>query len=225
MDPSLPGDKIYNGAVDNGTGCGILLELAHAFATAAMRPPHPVLFASVTAEEKGLLGSDYLGQHLPIPPSQVALELNLDEIKPAGIPESVDVTGAQRTTFYPAVKKTAKAFNFEIQPNPEPAAGMYYRSDHFSFARRGIPGFSLELGTKFAGKPLEWGKALDAEFRAAKYHRPSDEYSPDMDFTSNAVMARFGFALAWQALTAKSTVQWLPGDEFEAVRKASAAVP
>ncbi len=76
IDPKLPGDKIYNGFVDNGTGCGMLLELARAFARSAARPPHPVLFASVTAEEKGLLGSEYLGKHLPIPASQIALDLN-----------------------------------------------------------------------------------------------------------------------------------------------------
>ena len=218
MDPTLPGDQIYNGAVDNGTGCGILLELAHAFATARTRPPHPVLFASVTAEEKGLIGSNYLGQHLPFAPRQAALNLNFDAIKPAGIPESVTVAGAERTTFHPTVERTAHAFSLEIQPDPEPGAGHYYRSDHFSFARRGVPGFSINLGTKFSGQTPAWGKALADDYTEKRYHRPGDEYSDAMDFTSNAFMARFGFALAWAALNSADTVQWLPGDEFEAAR-------
>jgi Zn-dependent M28 family amino/carboxypeptidase len=219
IDPALSGDKIYNGAVDNGTGVGILLELAHAFATSGARPPHPVLFASVTAEEKGLLGSNYLGKHLPIAAQQIALDLNFDAIKPIGRPESVSVAGAERTSFYPIVEKTAKSFGFTIQPDAEPGAGHYYRSDHFSLARAGVPAFSINTGTKFAGHPAEWGKAQADEYTAKHYHNPSDEYLPSMDFSSNADLAKFGFALGWQALTAKGTVNWLPGDEFEAKRQ------
>jgi Zn-dependent M28 family amino/carboxypeptidase len=220
INPALPGDKIYNGAVDNGTGCGILLELAHAYAGSAAKPPHPVLFASVTAEEKGLLGSNYLGKHLPVPTAQIALDLNFDAVQPAGIPEGVNVTGAQRTTFYPVVEKTAQAFGYEIQPDAEPGAGHYYRSDHFSLARVGVPAFSINTSTKFAGHPPEWGKALHDEYTATRYHQPSDEYTPEMDFTADAAMARFGFALGWRALTAGSTVGWQPGDEFAAKRQA-----
>ena len=225
IDPNLSGDKIYNGAVDNGTGCGILLELARAFATSAAPPPHPVLFASVTAEEKGLLGSNYLGKHLPLPAAQIALDLNYDAILPVGIPESVTVAGAERTTFYPTVEKTALAFGYEIQPDAEPGAGHYYRSDHFSMARAGIPGFSINSATKFAGHSVEWGKQQHDEYTEKHYHQPSDEYRADMDFTSDADLAKFGFALGWQALTARSTVSWLPGDEFEAQRLRSAAAP
>ena len=220
INPALPGDKIYNGAVDNGTGCGILLELAHAYAGSAAKPPHPVLFASVTAEEKGLLGSNYLGKHLPVPTAQIALDLNFDAVQPAGIPEGVNVTGAQRTTFYPVVEKTAQAFGYEIQPDAEPGAGHYYRSDHFSLARVGVPAFSINTSTKFAGHPPEWGKALHDEYTATRYHQPSDEYTPEMDLTADAAMARFGFALGWGALTAGSTVGWQPGDEFAAKRQA-----
>lgn len=220
INPALPGDKIYNGAVDNGTGCGMLLELAHAFARSAARPPHPVLFASVTAEEKGLLGSNYLGRHLPIPAPQIALDLNFDAVQPIGMPESVNVTGAERTTFFPVVERTAHAFGFEIQQDPEPGAGHYYRSDHFSLARVGVPAFSINTALKFAGHPPEWGKAQREEYTAKRYHQPSDEYTPDMDFASNAALAKFGFALGWQALTADRTVTFLPGDEFEAKRQA-----
>jgi Zn-dependent M28 family amino/carboxypeptidase len=218
VDPTLSGDKIYNGAVDNGTGCGILLEMAHAFTTSAARPPSPVLFAAVTAEEKGLLGSDYLGKHLPIAAGKIALDLNYDAILPLGMPQSVNVTGAERTSFYPTVEKTAAAFGFEIQADAEPGAGHYYRSDHFSMARAGVPAFSINTGVKFVGSTPEWGKAQHEEYTAKRYHRPSDEFSAAMDFTSDAAVAKFGFALGWQAMLAKSTVNWLPGDEFEATR-------
>ena len=218
IDATLKGDQIYNGAVDNATGCGILLELARAFATSSMKPPHPVLFAAVTAEEKGLLGSNYLGKHLPIPPSQIALDLNFDAILPEGVPASVNVTGAERTTFYPTVQKTAEAFHFAIQPDVDPGAGHYYRSDHFSFARTGVPAFSVSTGSTFVGQTPQWGKALYERYNTQNYHRPSDEYTPQMDFTSNVMMAQFGLALGWQALTATDTVNWLPGDEFEAAR-------
>jgi Zn-dependent M28 family amino/carboxypeptidase len=218
VDPTLTGDKIYNGAVDNATGCGILLELAHAFATAAVKSPHPVLFASVTAEEKGLLGSEYLGKHLPIAAAQIALDLNFDAVPPIGTPESVAVTGADRTSFYPTVEKTAAAFGFDIQADAEPGAGHYYRSDHFSLARAGVPAFSIGTGSKFANHPLEWGREQAQDYTAHRYHRPGDEYSPAMDFASNAALAKFGFALGWQALTAAQSVYWKPGDEFEAAR-------
>jgi Zn-dependent M28 family amino/carboxypeptidase len=218
IDPNLSGDNIYNGAVDNGTGVAMVLELAHAFATSSARPPHPVLFVSVTAEEKGLLGSNYLGKHLPIPADRIALNLNFDAIQPIGVPESVTVTGAERTSFYPTVEKTAKAFGFAIQPDSEPGAGHYYRSDHFSFARVGVPAFSVSTGIKFAGHPAEWGKAQEEDYTEKRYHRPSDEYSPSMDFSSNAAISQFGFALGWQALLQKGTVNWLPGDEFERFR-------
>jgi Zn-dependent M28 family amino/carboxypeptidase len=218
IDPTLSGDQIYNGAVDNGTGCGILLEMAHAFTSSAQRPPAAVLFAAVTAEEKGLLGSNYLGKHLPMAAGKIALDLNFDAILPTGMPQSVNVTGAERTSFYPTVEKTAAAFGFEIQADAQPGAGHYYRSDHFSMARAGVPAFSINTGIEFAGHPAEWGKALHEEYTAKRYHRPSDEFSPAMDFTSDAAMAQFGFALGWQAMLAKGTVNWLPGDEFEAIR-------
>ena len=223
IDPTLAGDQIYNGAIDNATGCGILLELAHAYATARAAPPHPVYFVSVTAEEKGLLGSGHLGKHLPVPARRMTLDLNFDAVPPIGVPESVSVTGAERTSFFPVVERTAKAFGFDIQPDAEPGAGHYYRSDHFSLARAGVPAFSIGTGVKFAGHSVEWGKAQREEYTAKHYHQPSDEYSPAMDFATDAALARFGFALGWQALSAPRSVEWLPGDEFEAARVGGAA--
>lgn len=218
-------DRIYNGAVDNATGCGMLLELAHAYATMKERPPHPVLFASVTAEEKGLLGSEYLGQHPPIPAAAIGLDLNFDAIAPIGVPEGVQVSGAERLSFYPVVENTAKTFKLAIEPDSTPGAGHYYRSDHFSLARVGVPAFSIGAGSKYAGHPREWGLAQARDYVSKRYHQPSDEYRPDMDFRANAALARFGFALGWHALDSAEPIEWLPGDEFEAARLKSQASP
>jgi Zn-dependent M28 family amino/carboxypeptidase len=220
IDPNAPGDKIYNGAVDNGTGCAILLELARAYATAKIPPPRNVYFASVTAEEQGLLGSKYLGMHPPEPIRDLSLDLNFDELLPLGVPTSVQVNGSERTSFYPVVEKTAAAFGLQIQLDSAPMAGHYYRSDHFSLARVGVPAFSIDEGDLFAGHPEGWGKQQKAEYDAERYHRPADEYRADMDFRTDARLAQFGFLLGWQALSAPP-VTWKPGDEFEAARKKS----
>lgn len=221
IDPARSGDNIYNGAVDNGTGCGILLELARAYSHMKEKPPHPVYFASVTSEEKGLLGSRYLGAHPPIPAAQIALDLNFDAIAPIGVPESVNTTGAERISFYPTLEKTARAFHYEITPDANPGAGHYYRSDHFSFARVGVPAFSIGAGEKYAGHPKEWGKAQEDDYVSNHYHAPSDEWTPAMDFSTDAAMARFGFALGWQSLLGSDPGSWQAGDEFEAARKKS----
>jgi Zn-dependent M28 family amino/carboxypeptidase len=223
IDNDAPGDKIYNGAADNATGCGILLEMARAFAESKIKPPHAVYFAAVTAEEQGLLGSEYLGMHPPIPAGQISLDLNYDMLMPLGTPLSAEVGGAERTTFYPVVEKTAQAFHLELEPDQTPGAGHYYRSDHFSLARFGVPAFSIGQGTLFEGHNADWGQAQAKEFVANHYHQPSDEYQPSWDFHGNAKMAQFGFLLGWQASAMPAAVGWLPGDEFAAARKQSMA--
>ncbi len=222
IDPNAKGDGIYNGAADNGTGCGILLELGRAFAQSKTPPPHTVYFASVTAEEQGLLGSAYLGLHPPVPARDIALDLNYDELLPIGIPSSTEVSGSDRTQFYPTVEKTAQAFGLTIQPDQFPMAGSYYRSDHFSLARVGIPAFSIGEGTLFQGHDAAWGDAQVKDYTAHHYHQPSDEYHADMDFRGDARMAQFGLILGWQA-SAGAPTDWKPGDEFEAARKRSEA--
>ncbi len=219
--PEMPGDNIYNGAADNATGCGILLEVARAYSVAREKPQRSILFAAVTAEEQGLLGSEYLGKHPPVPAGKIALDLNYDDIRPLGAAEEVEVSGAERTTFYPWVQATAKEFRLAIRPDARPEAGHYYRSDHFSLARVGIPSFSINEGMKFKGHDEAWGLAQDKEYNEKHYHQPSDEYHPEMDFTSDAAMARFGFALGWEAANLSKLIQWQKGDEFEAARLGS----
>ncbi len=219
--PDQPGDNIYNGAADNATGCGVLLEMARAIASAPQRPKRSVIFSAVTAEEQGLLGSEYLGKHPPISASKIVLNLNFDDIAPIGVPEEVEVVGAERTNFYPVLESTAKAFHLEIKPDARPEAGHYYRSDHFSMARVGVPAFSVGQGMKFEGHPLEWGQKEAADYTEHRYHQPSDEYRPEMVFTGDAKMARFGIALGWKAANLVSKPTWKPGDEFEAARKKS----
>jgi Zn-dependent M28 family amino/carboxypeptidase len=219
--PDMPGDNIYNGADDNATGCGILLELARAFSGSAQKPRRSIIFASVTAEEQGLLGSEYLGKHPPIAAGKIALDLNYDDVKPLGAPEEVEVTGAERTSFYPEVEATAKEFRLAIRPDARPDAGHYYRSDHFSLARVGIPAFSINEGMKFKHHDEAWGVEQNREYNEKHYHQPSDEYHPEMDFVADGAMARFGFALGWEAASLPRVIEWKPGDEFEAARKKS----
>jgi Zn-dependent M28 family amino/carboxypeptidase len=223
IDPDAKGDNIYNGAADNGTGCGILLELARAFAESPVRPPHAVYFSAVTAEEQGLLGSQFLGMHPPIPAGQFTLDLNYDMLLPIGVPRSVNLGGAERISFWPTVQTVAKAFDLALLPDPDPGAGHYYRSDHFSLARAGIPAFSVDQGELFEGHTPEWGRAQSEDYEANHYHQPSDEYRSDWDFRGNAKLARFGFVLGWLASAQPKLIEWLPGDEFEPARKASQA--
>ncbi|MCU1305681.1 MAG: peptidase [Acidobacteriaceae bacterium] len=219
--PDQPGDNIYNGAADNATGCGILLEMARAIASAPQHPKRSMIFASVTAEEQGLLGSEYLGKHPPIPAGKIVLNLNYDDLPPIGVPEEIEVVGAERTTFYPTVQATAKAFGVAIKPDSRPEAGHYYRSDHFSMARVGVPAFSINEGMKFEGHPAAWGVQQAEDYTAHRYHQPSDEYKPEMIFTGDAKMAQLGVALGWKAANAAAIPTWRSGDEFEAARKAS----
>jgi len=221
--PGQPGDNIYNGALDNATGCAILLEIAHAYATAETEPGRSILFASVTGEEKGLLGSEYLGTHPPIPAAKIVLDLNYDDVPPLGAPEETEVTGAERTSFYPEVESTARDFKLAIRPDARPEAGHYYRSDHFSLARVGIPSFSINEGVKYKGHDVAWGMRQAEDYTAKHYHQPSDEYHPSMDFTGDAAMARFGFALGWKAASMQQEIGWVKGDEFEPAREKSIA--
>jgi len=150
---------------------------------------------------------------------QPILDLNYDDLPPIGIPEEVEVTGAERTTFYSTVAEVAKQFNLTIKPDSRPEAGHYYRSDHFSLGRVGIPAFSVSEGMKYQGHDLAWGQAEAKDYVEHRYHQPTDIYTPDMDFRGDALMAQFGYALAQKAASAPAIPAWLPGDEFAPAQK------
>lgn len=223
--PGMAGDNIYNGAADNGTGVAMLLEMARAWSDFSRQSgvtlPHSVIFAAVTAEEQGLLGSEYLGQHPPVPASQIALDINYDMLLPIGVQQEVNVNGAQRTTFFPDVETTAKRFGLAIVPDPRPEAGSYYRSDHFSLSRVGIPAFSIDAGTLYEGHDHAWGVAQEKDFNEHNYHNFSDNFNPNWDFRGDANLVRFGMDLGWQVIHLPHTIEWSAGDEFEAARKRS----
>jgi Zn-dependent M28 family amino/carboxypeptidase len=223
--PGTEGDNIYNGAEDNATGTAMIIEMARVLSQAPQKPKRSILFAAVTAEEQGLRGSEFLGRNSPVPPARLTLNLNFDNVAPRGIPEEVEAVGSERITFYPVVQATAKEYGLAIVPDSFPEAGYYYRSDHFSMARVGVPAFSIDAGAKYKGRDRAWGEAQSKEYTAKRYHQPSDEYRPEMDFTTNVVIARFGLALGWRAAELPRLIGWQPGDEFEAARKQSRARP
>lgn len=215
-------DNIFNGAGDNGTGTAMILEMARALTTAKVSPPHSMIFAAVTAEEQGLLGSAYLAQHPPLPISQINLDLNFDEILPYGVGDQLRAAGSQRTTFYPTLEDTAKRFGYSI-PAPRPdTGGGYYRSDHFSFAHAGVPAFSVGQGgnLKYTGANEAMVKTLAANYGKNDYHNVTDNFHEEWDFRGNAALCRLGIELGWNSLVGPP-VEWKPGDEFEAARKAS----
>ncbi len=211
----VEGDRIYNGAVDNATGCAMLLEIARAWAALPDKPRRSAIFLSVTAEEGGLRGSEYYGLHPFFPASKTALNLNFDAFEPLGRTKDVGVTGAERTTVWPTVQAVAKRFKYEIEPDPRPEQGSYFRSDHFSMARAGIPAFSIHQGNQFWGKPPGFGDEAFAEFNSKHYHQPSDEYRDNWDFSGLEHIARFGFTLALEVANQDKLPDWVPGDQFK----------
>jgi len=217
----IHGDAIYNGAQDNATGCGILLELARAWAALPQKPRRSALFISVSAEEAGLLGSEYYGQHPVIPAGKTALAINYDSLPPNGRTRDVGARGSERTTAYSLVEEAARRFQFTLSPDPKPLAGTYYRSDHFSFARVGIPAFSINAGEDLIGQPPGTGKKLSETYTEARYHQPSDEYHEDWDFSGMELYGRFGFLINLNAANVPKLPTWRAGDEFLAARVAS----
>jgi Zn-dependent M28 family amino/carboxypeptidase len=220
---SLPvnGDKIYNGAVDNATGCGVVLEIARVWAALPKKPNRSGLFVFVTAEEAGLLGSKYYGEHATVPPGQTAVDINYDALYPFGKTSDISATGAERTTLWPLVQRDAGRFKLSITPDPEPGQGHYYRSDHFSLARVGIPAFSIDNGTKYIGKPADFSKTIFEQYNSTHYHQPSDEYRPDWDFSGMEQMADFGLAMGIDVANLPALPGWNAGDEFLRTRQSS----
>lgn len=215
------GDSIYNGAADNATGCAMILEIARAWAMLPEKPRRSAIFLAVTAEEAGLRGSEYYGRHPLVPAGKTAVALNFDQFMPFGRARDVSVVGAERTTMYPLVEEAAKRFGLVIAPDSRPEAGLYYRSDHFSFARAGIPSFSIKGGDDLLGKPAGAGAKLFADFNNHRYHQPSDEYRDDWDFSGMEQYARFGFLIGVNVANTLKLPTWRSGDEFLPARVSS----
>ena len=215
------GDTIYNGAIDNASGCALLLELARVWSETKPAPKRSVYFSAVAAEEQGLLGSAYLGQNPPIPAGRIALNLNFDAIPELGRVRDVVMNGVERTTFYPVAQRVTKQMGLTIIPDPEPEQGHYYRSDHFSLGKVGIPAFSIDAGQNVVGKDKDWGAKMSEDYREHRYHQPSDEFDPNWDWSEGVQMAQLGFWLGWEAANATSMPNWNTGDEFRAVRDRS----
>ena len=218
---AVNGDNIYNGAVDNATGCGILLELARAWAGLQTKPRRSALFLAVTAEEAGLRGSEYYATHPIFPLNKTALGLNFDAFFPFGRTQDVEVSGAERTTVWPVVQQVASRMNLAIKPDAHSERGHFYRSDHFSFAHAGVPSFSIGLGTQFYGKPADYGEKIGDEYLEKHYHQPSDQYHDDWDFAGMEEAARFGFLIGTTVANQERLPTWKPGDEFLAARQKS----
>jgi len=215
------GDAIYNGAADNATGCALLLELARAWCAQTPRPKRSAIFLAVTAEEKGLLGSKYYARQPLVPLGKTALNLNFDMILPLGVPESVVVNGADRTTAWPLVQAAAAKHRLEIEPDQRAHLGVFYRSDHFSMAQAGVPAFSVATGMKIKGKPKDFASKAMREFNDQAYHSPQDEMKPEWDFAGFVVLARFALDVARDAANAERLPTWNPGDEFRPAREKS----
>jgi Zn-dependent M28 family amino/carboxypeptidase len=218
--PAVNGDSIYNGAVDNATGCGILIEMARAWAALEHKPRRSAVFMAVTAEEAGLRGTEFYAAHPVIPLSKTALDLNFDSFYPFGQTKDVSVTGADRTTAWPVVEEAARRMNLTIKPEAHPEQGEYYRSDHFSLAHAGVPAFSISLGTDYFGKPAGYGDKIFEEYNDKHYHQPSDEYHDDWDFAGMEEAAKFGFLVGTTVANQERLPTWRAGDEFLPARQA-----
>lgn len=219
--PAVNGDSIYNGAYDNATGVAAILAVAHAAAHAPVKPRRSQLFAFVTAEESGLLGSQYFGEHPPVPARDIIADLNVDEANPEGPVRDVNVMGDSKSSLGPSLAEMLKPDGVRISPDAQPQAGHFYRSDHFSFARVGIPSVTISAGTDFVGKPAGWGKAHEEEYTSKHYHQPSDEYDPKWPFTGTAQIADIVYRFGTRLANASTVPKWNADAEFRAIREKS----
>jgi Zn-dependent M28 family amino/carboxypeptidase len=217
--PDASGDKIYNGALDNATGCSQVLAIARAWKALSPPPRRSVLILFVAGEEQGLLGSQYYATHPTVPIGKVAADINYDGGDIWGKTRDVTYVGKGKTTLDPLVDELAARQGRTVKPDQFPDRGAFYRSDQFSFARVGVPGLYLHTGTDFVGRPAGWGREQIEKFEKTSYHQPSDQISPDWNFDGMIDDARLGFAVGVKLANADQLPGWVPGDEFEAARK------
>lgn len=219
--PQLNGDQIYNGALDNASGVAGVLELAAAFKRLSPPPKRSILFMSVTAEEKGLLGAKYYAEHPLHPLNRTVAILNMDGLNPWGHTRDVQVIGYGSTTMEALLAKAAAAQGRQIVPEAEPEKGGYYRSDHFEFAKLGVPGLYPGAGIDYVGRPSEFGRQKVAEYLANDYHKVTDEVKPGWDFAGAQDDVRLLFHVGWLVAQDRKWPLWLPGAEFKARREQS----
>jgi Zn-dependent M28 family amino/carboxypeptidase len=218
--PVVNGDSIYNGAADNASGVASILTIAHA-AAEGVKPRRSQLFVFVTAEESGLLGSAYFGEHPTVPASKIVAALNMDIVPLYGRVRDLNVMGDNKSSLGPALAQLLKSEGIRLSPDAHPEQGHFYRSDHFSFAKAGIPSVSIGGGDDIVGRPAGWGLAQSDDYTAHRYHQPSDEYRSNFDLSGATQLAdivyRFGLALG----NARTIPTWNPDAEFRAMREAS----
>jgi len=219
--PPPPGttDGIYNGALDNASGCATVLTIAHA-ATAAV-PRRSLIVAFVTAEEQGLLGSKWLAQHPPIPANRIAADINLDSVNRWGRTKDLGVLGLGKSTADDTIRKVAAEQGRTVHGDPFPDRGAFYRSDMFPFARVGVPPVAVKGGPDYEGRPKGWGEEQAVEYERKHYHQPSDEYHGDWDLSGDVQDAQLQLLVGLRLANAPQMPTWTPGDEFEAARKSA----
>jgi Zn-dependent M28 family amino/carboxypeptidase len=218
--PAVNGDSIYNGAADNASGVASVLAIAHA-AAEGVKPRRSQLFIFVTAEESGLLGSAYFGEHPTVPASNIVAALNMDVVSLSGKVRDLNVLGDDKSTLGPTLASLVKSEGIRISPDAHPEAGHFYRSDHFSFAKAGIPAVSIGPGVDYVGHPAAWGQQQADDYTAHRYHQPSDEYRADFDLTGAAQLAEIVYRLGLAVGNANDIPTWNATAEFKALRDAS----
>ena len=218
--PVVNGDSIYNGAVDNASGVATVLAIAHA-AAEGIKPRRSQLFIFVTAEESGLLGSAYFGEHPTVPASKIIAALNMDVVNVNGRVRDLNVMGDNKSSLGPTLAQMVRAQGVRLSPDAHPEAGHFYRSDHFSFAKVGIPAISIGPGVDYVGRPAGWGQKQAEDWTAHNYHQPSDEYRSDFDLTGAAQLGEIVYRLGVALGNAERVPTWNADAEFKAMRDAS----
>lgn len=221
--PDETGDRIYNGALDNGVAMAQALATAKAFAALPNPPRRSVMFLFVAAEEQGLLGSHYFATSDAIHAGKAAANINFEMGNVWGRTRDVTVYGRGKSELEDLLRVAAARQDRVLTSEPDVRAGWFYRSDQFSFARVGIPAIWFKSGTEFIGRPEGWGEERYAEWIRDRYHRPSDEVEPDWVYDGLAEDARLAFLVGAAVATRDEMPRWRPGDEFEAVRERALA--
>ena len=214
-----PGEvEIYHGALDNASGVASFLSVARAFAALKTPPARSVYFAFVAGEEQGLLGSEYLSTHLPVPAGRVAANINADGINTYGPTRDVAMIGLGKSSIDDDVAALARMQGRVVTPDAFPDRGTFYRSDQFSFARIGVPAAYLKAGIDVIGKPAGWGAEQVEAYVKNDYHKPSDVLKESWDLSGAVEDSRLAFHLGVRLANAPDMPTWKKGDEFEPAR-------